>query len=70
MKCLPMHIECMYINKNRNFPTGCLVLAGGMMMWFRITMNQGSDPIFKPEEMRAAFHSNRLVRSRDLECKL
>lgn len=31
-------------------------------MWFRIAMNQGGDPIFKPDEMRAAFHPNRTVR--------
>ncbi|XP_019850995.1 PREDICTED: transmembrane and TPR repeat-containing protein 1-like [Amphimedon queenslandica] len=39
-----------------------IALSGAIMMWFRISMNEGTDPIFKPEEMRAAFHPNRLVR--------
>lgn len=41
---------------------GLLIVAGMGMMWFRIYMNYGTSPIFKPEEMRAAFHPNRTVR--------
>ena len=39
-----------------------LVMVGAVMMWCRIQMNYGSEPIFKPEEMRAAYHPNRTVR--------
>ena len=39
-----------------------LTAAGLLLLWFRITMNYGSDPIFKSEELKAAFHPNRSVR--------
>ncbi len=41
---------------------GALIVSGVLLMWFRMSMNYGTDPIFKPEEMRAAFHEDRLVR--------
>jgi tetratricopeptide (TPR) repeat protein len=41
---------------------GLLGICGGTMMWFRMSMNYGSEPIFKPEEMKAAFHSDKTVR--------
>ena len=41
---------------------GVLIVSGVLLMWFRMSMNFGTDPIFKPEEMRAAFHEDRLVR--------
>lgn len=31
-------------------------------MWFRLSMNYNSQPIFKEEELRAVFHPNRSVR--------
>ena len=31
-------------------------------MAFRLAMNYGTQPIFKPEELRAAFHHDQLVR--------
>ena len=34
-----------------------------MMVWFRMSMNYGSQPVFKPYEMQAAFHPERYVRS-------
>jgi len=39
-----------------------LTVAGLLLLWFRISMNYGSDPIFKSEELKAAFHPNRSVR--------
>jgi tetratricopeptide (TPR) repeat protein len=41
---------------------GCLLAAGVCLVWFRVSMNYGSHPVFKPYEMRAAFHSDRSVR--------
>lgn len=38
------------------------MILGMLLMWFRMSMNFGSEPIFKPEEMRAAFHEDRVVR--------
>ena len=32
------------------------------LLYFRLTMNSGSQPIFKPEELRAAFHADRQTR--------
>ena len=51
-----------YSNSGITVHAGLIALSGAIMMWFRISMNEGADPIFKPEEMRAAFHPNRLVR--------
>lgn len=39
-----------------------LVVSGLLLLWFRISMNYNSDPIFKSEELKAAFHPNRSVR--------
>lgn len=39
-----------------------LTVTGLLLLWFRISMNYGSDPIFKSEELKAAFHPNRSVR--------
>lgn len=41
---------------------GILVMCGAMLMWFRLSMNYSSSPIFKAEELLAAFHPNRSVR--------
>lgn len=43
--------------------TAILGVLGYGLLWFRLSMNYDSEPIFKPEEMRAAFHPNRTVRS-------
>lgn len=32
------------------------------LLYFRLTMNAGTQPIFKPEELRASFHSDRQTR--------
>lgn len=39
-----------------------LAAAGFVLLQFRFSMNYSSSPIFKPEEMRAAFHPNKTVR--------
>ena len=39
-----------------------LAAAGYGLLWFRFSMNYDSQPIFKPEEMKAAFHPNKTVR--------
>ena len=44
------------------FRTGTLVTAGLLLLWFRLAMNYDSEPIFKPNELRAAYHDNRSVR--------
>ena len=36
--------------------------TGVVIMWIRISLNAGGEPIFKKEEMRAAFHPDRSVR--------
>eukprot|EP00118_Oscarella_pearsei_P013628 m.110496 g.110496 ORF g.110496 m.110496 type:complete len:643 (+) comp37400_c0_seq1:3-1931(+) len=36
----------------------CLLI----LLKFRLAMNAGTQPIFKPDELRAAFHENRLTR--------
>lgn len=41
---------------------GLLVVSGLALMWFRLSMNYHSQPIFKVEELNAAFHPNRSVR--------
>lgn len=41
---------------------GTLLFAGAALMYFRLSLNYGNQPIFKPREMRAAFHEDRLVR--------
>lgn len=44
------------------FNLGLLAISGAVLLWFRVSMNHGTDPVFKPEEMRAAFHPERTVR--------
>ena len=44
------------------FGVGCLLVTGVSLVWFRMGMNYGSQPIFKPYEMLAAFHPERSVR--------
>ena len=39
-----------------------LMVSGLLLLWFHISMNYNSDPIFKSEELKAAFHPNRSVR--------
>ena len=39
-----------------------LVVCGLLLVWFRMSMNYGSHPVFKPYEMRAAHHPDRTVR--------
>jgi tetratricopeptide (TPR) repeat protein len=41
---------------------GFLVVCGVLLVWFRMSMNYDSHPVFKPYEMRAAFHPDRSVR--------
>ena len=41
---------------------GVLISAGLCLLSLRIWINHGTDPIFKPEELRAAFHPDRIVR--------
>lgn len=41
---------------------GVLVISGVGLMWFRLSMNYNSQPIFKEDELRAVFHPNRSVR--------
>jgi len=41
---------------------GTLLFAGAALMYFRLSLNYGTQPIFKPREMRAAFHEDRVVR--------
>ena len=38
------------------------MVSGGLLAWFRMSMNYDSQPIFKPYEMQAAFHPDRSVR--------
>ena len=40
----------------------CLLVAGVGLVWFRMSMNYRSQPVFKPYEMRAAFHPDRSIR--------
>lgn len=42
--------------------TGMLVVCSLLLVWFRMSMNYDSQPVFKPYEMRAAFHPDRDVR--------
>ena len=39
-----------------------LAACAAVALRLRLSMNHGTQPIFKPEEMRAAFHDDRLVR--------
>ncbi|XP_065917922.1 protein O-mannosyl-transferase TMTC4-like [Dysidea avara] len=41
---------------------GTLLFAGAALTYFRLSLNYGTQPIFKPREMRAAFHEDILVR--------
>ena len=41
---------------------GVLAVVGVALLWFRLSMNYDSEPIFKPNELRAAYHSDRSVR--------
>jgi len=41
---------------------GILAVTGMLLLWFRLTMNYNSEPIFKPYELKAAYHENRSVR--------
>jgi len=43
------------------FSAGVLLLSGALLAWLRMSMNYGSKPIFKTEEMRAAFHPDSFV---------
>ena len=43
------------------FSAGVLLLSGALLAWLRMSMNYGSKPIFKSEEMRAAFHPDSFV---------
>lgn len=42
--------------------TGILVVCGLVLVCFRMSMNYGSQPVFKPYEMRAAYHPDIDVR--------
>eukprot|EP00117_Sycon_ciliatum_P049950 scpid55659/ scgid35334/ Transmembrane and TPR repeat-containing protein 3 len=41
---------------------GVLAACAGVCLRLRLAMNHGTEPIFKPEEMRATFHADRRVR--------
>jgi len=47
-----------------------LLAVGVAMMWFRLSMNYNSQPIFKEEELKASFHPNRTVRYASSSCLL
>lgn len=42
--------------------TGVLGVSGVALLWFRLSMNHGSEPIFKPQELKASYHEDRSVR--------
>lgn len=41
---------------------GFVATTSAVLLYFRMSMNYGSQPIFKPEEMKAAFHPEFIVR--------
>ena len=55
--------QCLWCCKSFfNARVGILLCTGVFIMWIRISLNAGGEPIFKKEEMRAAFHPDRSVR--------
>ncbi|KAL5484578.1 hypothetical protein EMCRGX_G021103 [Ephydatia muelleri] len=42
---------------------GVVAATTGLLLYFRMSMNYGTQPIFKPEEMKAAFHPDITVRA-------
>ena len=50
--CVPLLCVC----------PGIIAVTGAVLLWLRLSMNYGSEPIFKPQELKAAYHTNRSVR--------
>jgi Flp pilus assembly protein TadD len=59
-------IKGMHIERAQSFHVFYRLITTALflivILYFRLTMNGGTQPIFKPEELRAAFHANRQTR--------
>lgn len=44
------------------FSLGTSLFAAAALLYVRLTMNHGVQPIFKPIDLRASFHEDKLVR--------
>ena len=44
------------------FSSGTSLVAAAALVYFRLSMNHGGQPIFKPIDLRASFHEDKLVR--------
>lgn len=48
------------------FSSGTSLFAAGALLYVRLMMNHGVQPMFKPIDLRASFHEDKLVRYGDI----